>query len=245
MKKPTPFQHLRDQRDASLKQQLDKTSLEEVLKRAQTVNKRFGFLAWDPEKLAQNPVGDPGPGYPRLTPPTAESPRLFISYSWSRDEIHRTYESDLWVDAFAGWLFGRGYNIWFDRDPRNLETGLNWFQVLTRMNDCNYFIPIITDQYIDRVTSANGVGPLVAEWKHAQKLFPNFLTFVGIRRSGSKLPEPLTVSNTVDVRDNPAPWSEPLEEMFPVAAPGRHAIPRLPPPDRPPDPPHWPKFQPY
>ena len=244
-KNESPFQRLRDQRDESLRHQLDEQSLEKVLTRAEDVNRRHGFLAWDPERLASDPLGDPGPRYSRLRPPTLESPRLFISYGWSRDETFQTYESDLWADAFAGYLFNAGYDVWFDRDPRNFDKGLNWFQVLTRMNDCSYFIPIITDRYVERVSSPSGAGPLVAEWKHALGLFPEFLTIIGIWHSGSKLPEGLSEANVVDIRSNPAPWGGPLDEMFPPAASGAHGIPSLPPPNRPPDPDHWPKYRPY
>lgn len=241
----SPHERLREQRDASLRRQLDKESLASVLRRVEAVNRRFGFLAWDPERLVEDPRGDPGPKYPRLTPPTPESPRLFISYGWSRDETHHTYESDLWTDAFAGSLFNAGYDIWFDRDPRNFDKGLNWFQVLTRMNDCNYFVAILTDSYVERISSPQAAGPLVAEWQHALRLFPKFLTMIGIWHSGSKLPAELPGANVVDIRGNPAPWGGLLDEMFPPAAPGAHAIPKLPPPDRPPDPDQWPKYQPY
>lgn len=241
----SPQQRLREQRDASLRSQLDKESLAKVLRRVEDVNRRFGFLAWDPERLAEDSKGDPGPQYPRLRPPTPEAPRLFVSYGWSRDETHQTYESDLWTDAFAGSLFNAGYDIWFDRDPRNFDKGLNWFQVLSRMNDCNYFIPILTDSYVERISSPRAAGPLVAEWQQALRLFPKYLTIIAIWHSGSKLPAELPAANVVDIRDNPAPWGGPLDAMFPPAAPGAHGIPKLPPPDRPPDPEHWPKYQPY
>lgn len=243
----TPFERLRAQRDASLKRQLDPPGIEQVLKRVDAVNRRSGFLAWDPAKMALDPSGDPGPAYPRLRPPTPKSPRLFISYGWAPDDVHRTFESDLWVDALAGFLFGRGYDIFFDRDPRNFQKGLNWFQVLTRLNDCNYFVPILTESYLQRVSSPDGAGPLVAEWNHARKLFPTFLTFIGIWRSGAPLLAPLGAENTIDVRstDHVAAWSEPIAAMFPPAVDGKRGVPRLPAPARPPDPPHWPKFQPY
>jgi hypothetical protein len=219
--------------------------IEQLLQRVEVVNRRAGFMAWDPEKLALDPRGDPGPGYPRLRPPTQDSPRLFISYGWSRDETYDAFESDLWIDAFAGFLFGRGYDIVFDRDPRNFHKGLSWTALLVRMNDCNYFVPVISDAYIERISSPNPVGAVVAEWNHALKMFPEWLTMIGIWHSGSPLPEPLTEANTVNVRDNPSPWGTEIAEMFPEAPADGRGVPKLPAPKRPPDPPHWPKSRPY
>ena len=136
--------------------------IQQLLQRVDAVNRRAGFMAWDPEKIALDPRGDPGPEYPRLRPPAQDSPRLFISYGWSRDETYDTFESDVWVDAFAGFLFGRGYDIVFDRDPRNIEKGLSWLALLTRMNDCNFFVPIISNEYVERISSQRAAGAVVA-----------------------------------------------------------------------------------
>jgi hypothetical protein len=171
--------------------------IQQLLQRVEAVNKRCGFMAWDPEKLALVPGGDPGLAYPRLRPPTQESPRLFISYGWSRDQTHDTFETDFWVDAFAGFLFGRGYEIVFDRDPRNFDKHLSWQALLMRMNDCNYFVPIISDAYIERIASPDATGAVVTEWNHAVKAYPEWLTVIGIWHSGAPLPEPLTEANSV------------------------------------------------
>lgn len=219
--------------------------IEQLLERAAVINKRQGFMAWDLEKLALDPRGDPGPAYPRLRPPTQDAPRLFISYGWSRDESHDTFESDLWIDAFAGFLFGRGYDIVFDRDPRNFHKGLSWQALLVRMNDCNYFVPIISDAYIKRISAPNAVGAAVTEWNHALKAYPEWLTMIGIWHSGSTLLEPLTNANTVDIRDDPSPFGPKIAEMFPDAPTGSCAVPQLPAPERPPDPPGWPTYKPY
>jgi len=96
--------------------------LQRLLRRAKQLNDRAGFLAWDPERLAANPFGDPGREYPRLNPPTPESPRLFISYAWARDERGvDDYEFDMWMDAFAGRLFSVSYDIVFDGDHETLK----------------------------------------------------------------------------------------------------------------------------
>ena len=219
--------------------------IQQLLQRVEVINSQQGFMAWDPERLALDPVGDPGPAYPRLRPPTQKSPRLFISYGWSRDQTHDTYETDLWVDAFAGFLFGRGYDIVFDRDPRNFHKDLSWQALLLRMNDCNYFVPIISDAYIERIASPHAAGAVVTEWNHALKAYPEWLTMIGIWHSGAPLPQPLTEANTVDIKADPSPWGARIAEMFPEALIGGRGVPRLPAPERPPDPPGWPKYRPY
>ena len=72
------------------------------------------------------------------------------------------------------------------------------------MNDCNYFVPIIDELYVQRASDPNGTGPLAAEWKHALTFFPQRLTFIGIWRSGAVLPAPLTEANTIDIRETEA-----------------------------------------
>jgi len=219
--------------------------IEQLLERVEVVNKRAGFLAWDPEKIALDPRGDPGLEYPRLRPPTQDSPRLFISYAWSRDEIYDAFESDVWVDAVAGFLFNSGYDIVYDRDPRNFHKSLSAGSLFIRMNDCNYFVPIISDEYVERISSPKASGAVVVEWNHALTGFPAWWTMIGIWHSGAKLPEPLAEATTVDIRDDGSPWAEGIAEMFPPAPPGGRGVPHVPAPERPPDPPNWPKYQPY
>jgi hypothetical protein len=240
------FRRLHEHMNLSIYRQTSPEVLELLLSPVHDANRRAGFLAWDPEMLAKRPVGDPGRRYPRLHPVTEEHPRLFISYSWAQDLNLRTEEPDHWADAFAGFLFGRGYDIVFDRDPRNVDKGLSWFNLLTRMNDCNYFIVLITEKYLDRIPS--DVGPAAAEWKHAVTGYPDWFTFIGIWRSGAELPHPLSAANVLDIRSDVrrAPWSEPISHMFPPAAQGAWGHPLLPPPpQRPPDPSSWPAYVPY
>jgi hypothetical protein len=213
------------------------------------LNQQQGFLAWDPEKLARRPQADPGPEYPRLSPPTPLAPRLFISYAWARDEEGiDDYEFDQWVDAFAGWLFGRGYEFVFDRDPRNFDKLRSALHLLIRMNDCNYFVPVVSEHYAARVdpNSPQHGGWAANEWRHATKAAEaGFLTFLGVWHSGSVLPPPLTPENTIDIRKDPSPWAKALATAFPAARDGHPAVPTLRTPDRPPDPPHWPAYRPY
>jgi hypothetical protein len=221
--------------------------LQQLLRRAKELNDRAGFMAWDPERLSAHPVADPGRDYPRLTPPTPESPRLFLAYAWARDENGvDDYGFDLWMDAFAGHLFNTGYDIVFDRDPRNFDKELSAGAVLIRMNDCNFFVPVVTEQSAARLAAGGAAGWAVAEWNHArQAAEAGFLAFIGIWYSGDVLPAPLTAENTIDIRQEKSPWAPAIEEMFPAASPGGTGVPRWPAPKRPPDPAHWPKFRPY
>jgi hypothetical protein len=43
--------------------------------------------------------------------------RLFLSYRWSYDDD----DVGFWVEEFASWLFNRGYDIVYDRDPRHID----------------------------------------------------------------------------------------------------------------------------
>lgn len=218
-----------------------------LLKRAKELNDRQGFLAWEPEKLAHDPGGDPGPGFARLTPPTAQSPRLFLSYAWARDDpqqMEGAYESDLWMEAFAGALFGRGYDIVYDRDPRNADKGLSDIHVLRRLYDCNFFVPVFTELYAGKIADdALATSAVAAEWNLARELAGGgYLGFLCVWRSGDPAHAPLDEHNTFDMREA-APWGR--DDVFPAAAGGVRAVPGVPAPDRPPDPDDWPTPLPY
>ncbi len=218
----------------------DPGTLRAFLSRTTVISKQFGRQLWYPEDLNARPVSEPGVKYPRLHPVTKECPRIFISYGWSIDDGWENYETDLWVDEFAGYLFHLGYDIYFDRDPRNVSKLVNWITVIQRMNDCNYFVPILTDRYIKRVTDPNGSGPLIVEWKNALMLYPDFISFIGVRLSNLKLPKPLTLKTTLDLRQDPSPRAEAIQQVF--AKGGRPTIAA---PNRPADPEYWPKYIPY
>ncbi len=220
-------------------------TLEELLERARRHNDRAGFMAWDPTRLAEEPDGDPLT--PRLSPPTPEEPRLFISYVWDDGEHEQ------WLEAFAGSLFNRRYAVVYDRDPRNGDGRLSATALQIRIVDCNVFVPIVTESYCERVsggawegdTWSGATGASGGEWGRALRLAEGgYLTFIGIWLAGERLPPPLTSAKTVDARANPAPWSGPIAEMFPAAPPGGRGVPRIRPPDRPPDPEAWPKYRP-
>lgn len=214
--------------------------LQAFLSRTTVVSKQYGRQLWYPQDLQARPVSEPGMHYPRLHPVTAESPRIFISYGWSTDNGWENYEPDLWVDEFASQLFHLGYDIYFDRDPRNIEKLVDWITIIRRMNDCNYFVPILTDSYIKRLNNPGSAGPLIVEWKNALMLHPEFISFIGIRLSSLPLPKPLTTKTVLDLRKDPIARSKAIEAIFP-----RGGRPAIPPPNRPPDPDYWPKYIPY
>jgi tetratricopeptide (TPR) repeat protein len=218
----------------------------ELLKRSRTLTDSTGFMAWSPDRLKADPMGDPGPHVLRLPPPTPTAPRLFISYAWTQvhqTPLNRGYHNDMFTYAIAGDLFNRGYQIVFDRDPRNLDKGLSEIDVLRRLYDCNYFVPIVTERYIEKIapdTSTRNMGG--AEWDLACQLADTgFLVFAGIWLSGDTLPPRLSAANTVDARAG-RNLSPELRARFPQAAPGAYGIPWLPAPQRPPEPADWPVF---
>ena len=215
-----------------------------LLERSRQLADRTGFLTWRPDRLAADPVSDPGPQVARLSPkPTPQEPRLFIAYAWNRDDPSRldgAYESDIVTYAIAGNLFNRGYRIMFDRDPRNLDKGLDDIHVLRRLYDCNYYVPVVTARYVEKVARSAPPSLVKAEWELAGQLRDaGYLVFAGILLAGQVLPPSLDASNTVDVRQG-GNLSPALVEAFPDAPPGGVGIPRILAPERPPEPADWP-----
>ena len=151
------------------------------------------------------------------------------------DESH---EFDIWLDALAGSLFSVGYDMVFDRDPRNFDKGLSSLDVLLRMNDCTFFVPIVSEEHAARVApdSQKRFGWAVTEWDHACRLAERgYLRFIGIWYSGSVLPPPLVLDECVDLREDGNPWGDRMRAVFPKTVEGEHALvrPRHPPTGRP------------
>lgn len=220
----------------------------ELLKRSRHLTDRTGFMAWSTDRLKKQPLGDPGPHVARLPPPTPTAPRLFIAYAWAQDDptqLDGAYENDMITYAIAGDLFNRGYQIVFDRDPRNLDKGMTEIDVLRRLYDCNYFVPIVTERYVEKIAPDTSTRSMVgAEWDLACQLADaGFLVFAGIWLSGNRLPPRLSPANTADVREG-GNLSPELGSRFPRATHGAHGIPWLPAPRRPPEPADWPVFDP-
>ena len=219
-----------------------------LLGRSKSLNDNAGFMAWDPERLASDPVGDPGRDVVRLTPPTRSAPRLFLAYAWSPDDqtaVAHGYEQDMLMEAFAGELFGRGYQIVYDRDPRNVDKALDEIHVLRRLYDCNYFVPVVTERYLEKIAPESPARGMVgAEWDLACQLADaGFLAFIGVWLSGKELPGRFTARNTVDLRDHNI-FGAAVDAMFPRGRRGSWSVPVLRAADRPEEPADWPKYRP-
>jgi tetratricopeptide (TPR) repeat protein len=225
----------------------DSRILSGLLGRSKALNDRAGFMAWDRQRLAADPVGDPGPDVVRLTPPTPSSPRLFLAYAWSPDDqsaVAHGYEQDTLMEAFAGSLFNRGYQIVYDRDPRNVEKALDEIHVLRRLYDCNFFVPVVTERYLAKIDPTSPTRGMVgAEWDLACQLADaGFLAFHGVWLSGAELPPRLDARNTLDLRDGHI-FDASVEEAFPPGR-GSWGVPKLPAPQRPKEPADWPVYLP-
>jgi hypothetical protein len=108
-------------------------------------NKQWGVLTWDPDLLEQDRRAEAAGEEPIRA---VGSPRLFISYRWSH-----AVGTIGGVDFFAGALFGRGYDLVFDRDPRHLDKHLTAYDVLLLLHGCTHFVPLMTDELVDHLAA--------------------------------------------------------------------------------------------
>ena len=99
---------------------------------------QYGRCFWDPELLEQDVEAERGGSH---LPRPSGAPRLFLSYRWTYDD------DDLgsWVEEFASWLFNRGYEIVYDRDPRHIEKGFTSNDLLALLPSCSQMIALVTD----------------------------------------------------------------------------------------------------
>jgi hypothetical protein len=104
-------------------------------------NLQWGVLTWDPDLLEQDQRAEAAGEEPIRA---VGSPRLFISYRWSH-----AVDTSGGLDFFAGALFGRGYDLVFDRDPRHLDKHLTAYDVLLLLYGCTHFVPLMTDELVD------------------------------------------------------------------------------------------------
>jgi tetratricopeptide (TPR) repeat protein len=237
--------------DVIERQERERRLVPELLKRSMILSQRAGFLAWDPDRMAADPEGDPGPSVVRLSPATPEAPRLYISYAWSQDDFSKlesAYNDDLLVDELAGYLFSAGYKIVYDRDPRTLNKGFSELHVLRRLYDCNFFIAVLTERYLAKISpGASARGMAGAEWDLADQLAQaGFLSFIGVWLSGEPLPTIFNEFNTIDLREHSGlvMFDENIRKMFPRSAAGQPGVPKLTAHPRPPEPADWPKYVP-
>jgi hypothetical protein len=169
---------------------------------------RYGRLLWDPALLEQDMQAEAAG---ERLPPIAGAPRLFISYRWSDDVIE-----DVLIDELAGRLFGNGYDIVFDRDPRHLDKGQSADDVLNLLHGCSHFLPVVTDDlrsYLAR-PRAGAKSALDLEWELARKLSRrnNGLRWLSLWTSGDRLPRALATRPFVDLREG---GSGALDVAFP------------------------------
>ncbi|MEO8133381.1 MAG: hypothetical protein ABI831_05350 [Betaproteobacteria bacterium] len=171
------------------------------------ISRRHGVLAWSPDLLEQDLQAEADG---EILPAIIGAPRLFISYRWS-DEV----SEDTLVDFLVGGLYGRGYDIAFDRDPRVRDRGLNADDVLGLMHGCTHFVPVVTDE-LRRYLARRRTGPQSAldrEWALARKLSQprNGLRWLSLWMHGERLPRALATRAHVDLRDN----HDALDHVFP------------------------------
>jgi hypothetical protein len=139
-----------------------------------------------------------------VLPRATNAPRLFISYRWSFDATYDE-ELSLMIHEFAGWLFGRGYEIVYDRDPRHVEKQLGPEEILWLLPSCSQMIAVVTDDYQDRVLDARATSPVCQEFELAPYLYQanRQPTLLGLWFQGDRLCEPtFSPAWVVDCRDD-------------------------------------------
>lgn len=162
--------------------------LQRTLGEVQEFNRAHGVMSWSPELRS---VEDD------MRPPTAEAPRLFISYRWEDIEL------ESWLDMIVGSLVGRGYGVVFDRDPRNFARALSRDEVLFRMSVCDYFVAVLSEGYSRRVAGEDlaDAGAATHEWEQALgRARAGSMRLIGLWYSGETVPPPFTLESVVDMR---------------------------------------------
>ena len=166
-----------------------------------------GKLSWSPDLLevecAAEAVGAP-------LPRAIGAPRLFLSYRWADNPF-----DDSLIDHVAGLLYGSGYDLVFDRDPRHLDAGRSAEEVLSLMRACTHFLPLTTRD-LCAYFSAKRTGSKSAldlEWELARKLARSAhgLSWVTLWLNSDRLPRALISRPFVDLRVSHMP----LGAVFP------------------------------
>ncbi|WP_372529275.1 hypothetical protein [Piscinibacter sp.] len=173
------------------------------------VSERAGVLIWAPELLEQDLQAEAAGA--RL-PPVLGAPRLFISYRW-----HEVPSEDTQIDFLAGRLFGNGYDIVFDRDPRLAARGLSAQDVLELLRGCSHFLPVVTGP-LRAYLAQSRPGPPSAldhEWALARRLARRRkpLQWLSLWVDGERLPRALARRPYLDLREA---LFERLDAAFPV-----------------------------
>jgi hypothetical protein len=165
------------------------------LQRPTLVAKQHGRMIWDQDLLAQDMEAERlGQHLPRAR----GAPRLFLSYSWTHDD-----DIIFWVEEFAGWLFNRGYDIVFDRDPRHAAKGFTSDDVLVLLAGCSQMIAIVTDGYQERISDPKLTSPACQEFALAPMLYRlnKQPTLLGLWVQGERLEPPFSERWVKDARD--------------------------------------------
>lgn len=189
--------------------------LRDELRRAGDENAERGIEAWNRERLAARQAGRAG-GAREL--PIVGAPRIFISYRWE------SLEHKAWVDRLSGDLFGRGYDVVFDRHPDEIDDPHGPDDIFFRIAACTIFLAVVTDAYVDAIEPAGEASQSwsAREWEEAIALHrqadtlgdPDDLRIVGVRPSGSRLPPDLEPDSVVDLSDGPDDFGR-LDAPFP------------------------------
>ena len=162
------------------------------------ISERAGVLIWAPELLEQDLQAEAAGA--RL-PPIQGAPRLFISYRW-----HEAPGEDTSVDFLAGRLFGSGYDIVFDRDPRLAARGLSAETVLELLRGCSHFLPVVTGPLRAYLAGPRPPTPsaLDLEWALARRLARRRtpLQWLSLWIEGERLPRALARRPYLDLREN-------------------------------------------
>ncbi len=163
------------------------------------VSQRAGALIWSPELLEQDLQAERAG---MRLPTIIGAPRLFISYRW-----HELPSEDTAIDMLAGQLYGDGYDIVFDRDPRLADKGFSAEDVRELMRGCSHFLPIINDSLSDYLAGPRGTPPsaLDLEWDLARTLARRRppLQWLSLWTDGKRLPRALARRPHLDLRDSP------------------------------------------
>lgn len=167
-----------------------------VMARPALVGRQHGRLLWSPELIQQDIDAERAN---RNLPRAGGAPRLFLSYRWSYDD----WMSD-WVEEFAAWLFNRGYDIVYDRDPRHMEKGFSSDELLALLPSCSQLIAIVTDGYQERICNPSQTTPVCQEFALAPRLYlaNKQPTLLGLWIQGEKLNPPFSSNWIVDYRDD-------------------------------------------
>jgi len=184
------------------------------LNRASQVELQYGRMLWDRDLVQQDIAADQNR---RTLPRASGAPRLFISYRWAFDASYNE-DLSLLIHEFAGWLFGRGYDLVYDRDPRHIAKGLSSDELLWLLPGCSQMVVIVTDGYQNRVYEPGCTSPACLEFALLPELFraikqPRLL---GLWFEGERLREPLFSKQwVVDFRDRDEFMAR-REKAFPV-----------------------------